>query len=276
MQALIFLINTAFSLYLMVVLLRIWLQWARADFYNPLSQFVVKATNPLIIPLRRILPSIGKIDTASVFLALVLVIAQSICLRYLAFGQVFIVNLMIMTIPLLIREALTLFFWILIIRAIMSWFSQGNNPIEYLMHQLTEPVLRPVRRIIPPIAGLDLSVLIVIIALNGIKQTDTRLDPAILSCVLTSDGNLRLRLYVQPKASRDNWVGLHGDEIKVAITAPPVDGKANSHLQKYLAMCFNVAKSDVEIEKGQLGRHKTVLIRTPQQLPELIKNLLAN
>ena len=75
MQALIFLINTAFSLYLMVVLLRIWLQWARADFYNPLSQFVVKATNPLIIPLRRILPSIGKIDTASVFLALVLVIA---------------------------------------------------------------------------------------------------------------------------------------------------------------------------------------------------------
>jgi len=166
MQALIFLINTAFSLYLMVVLLRIWLQWARADFYNPLSQFVVKATNPLIIPLRRILPSIGKIDTASVFLALVLVIAQSICLRYLAFGQVFIVNLMIMAIPLLIREALTLFFWILIIRAIMSWFSQGNNPIEYLMHQLTEPVLRPVRRIIPPIAGLDLSVLVVIIALN--------------------------------------------------------------------------------------------------------------
>ncbi|MDP5189608.1 DUF167 family protein YggU [Rheinheimera baltica] len=94
--------------------------------------------------------------------------------------------------------------------------------------------------------------------------------------MLTSDGNLRLRLYVQPKASRDNWVGLHGDEIKVAITAPPVDSKANSHLQKYLAMCFNVAKSDVEIEKGQLGRHKTVLIRTPQQLPELIKNLLAN
>jgi len=73
---------------------------------------------------------------------------------------------MIMAIPLLIREALTLFFWILIIRAIMSWFSQGNNPIEYLMHQLTEPVLRPVRRIIPPIAGLDLSVLVVIIALN--------------------------------------------------------------------------------------------------------------
>ncbi|MEH8017913.1 YggT family protein [Rheinheimera muenzenbergensis] len=166
MQALIFLINTAFSLYLMVVLLRIWLQWARADFYNPLSQFVVKATNPVVIPLRRLLPSIGKIDTASVLLALVLVIAQSVCLRYLAFGQVFLPNLLVMALPMLVREALTLFFWVLIIRAIMSWFSQGNNPIEYLMHQLTEPVLRPVRRIIPPIAGLDLSVLVVIIALN--------------------------------------------------------------------------------------------------------------
>ena len=166
MQALIFLINTAFSLYLMVVLLRIWLQWARADFYNPLSQFVVKATNPVVIPLRRLLPSIGKIDTASVLLALVLVIAQSVCLRYLAFGQVFLPNLLVMALPMLVREALTLFFWVLIIRAIMSWFSQGNNPIEYLMHQLTEPALRPVRRIIPPIAGLDLSVLVVIIALN--------------------------------------------------------------------------------------------------------------
>ena len=166
MQALIFIINTAFSLYLMVVLLRIWLQWARADFYNPLSQFVVKVTNPVIIPLRRMLPSIGKIDTASLLLAIVLVVAKSVCLRYLTLGQVFLPNLMVMTLPLMAREALTLFFWVLIIRAIMSWFSQGNHPVEYLLHQLTEPVLRPVRRIIPPIAGLDLSVLVVIIALN--------------------------------------------------------------------------------------------------------------
>ncbi|MDX3774987.1 DUF167 family protein YggU [Chromatiaceae bacterium AAb-1] len=85
---------------------------------------------------------------------------------------------------------------------------------------------------------------------------------------------LLLHLYIQPKASRDDWVGLHGEEIKVAITAPPVDGKANSHLQKFLAKSFNVAKGQVSIEKGELGRHKTVLINSPRQLPPLIQSLL--
>ena len=85
---------------------------------------------------------------------------------------------------------------------------------------------------------------------------------------------LRLRLYIQPKASRDDWVGLYGDEIKVAITAPPVDGKANSHLQKFLAKSFAVAKSQVVIEKGEQSRHKTVLILSPVMLPVLVENQL--
>lgn len=78
---------------------------------------------------------------------------------------------------------------------------------------------------------------------------------------------LVLRLYIQPKASRDNIVGLHGDELKVAITAPPVDGQANAHLVKFLAKQFRVAKSHVVIEKGELGRHKQVKIIHPQQIP---------
>lgn len=85
---------------------------------------------------------------------------------------------------------------------------------------------------------------------------------------------LLLRLYIQPKASRDDWVGLHGDEIKVAITAPPVDGKANSHLQKFLAKSFHVAKSQISIIKGELGRHKTVRIESPQQLPAALQQLI--
>ncbi|MCL7707203.1 DUF167 family protein YggU [Enterobacter kobei] len=76
-----------------------------------------------------------------------------------------------------------------------------------------------------------------------------------------------LRLYIQPKASRDSIIGLHGDELKVAITAPPVDGQANAHLVKYLAKQFRVAKSQVVIEKGELGRHKQVKIIEPQQIP---------
>lgn len=91
---------------------------------------------------------------------------------------------------------------------------------------------------------------------------------------LSGDG-LVLRLYIQPKASRDQIVGLHGDELKVAITAPPVDGQANAHLLKFIAKQFRVAKSQVVIEKGELGRHKQLRISQPQQFPEPVAALLS-
>ncbi|WP_319704261.1 DUF167 family protein YggU [Cronobacter sakazakii] len=88
-----------------------------------------------------------------------------------------------------------------------------------------------------------------------------------MSAVSKTVDGLVLRLYIQPKASRDSIIGLHGDELKVAITAPPVDGQANAHLVKYLAKQFRVAKSQVVIEKGELDRHKQVKIIEPQQIP---------
>ena len=89
-----------------------------------------------------------------------------------------------------------------------------------------------------------------------------------MSAVDVLTDGLVLRLYIQPKASRDSIVGLHGDELKVAITAPPVDGQANAHLIKYLAKQFRVAKSQVILEKGELGRHKQVKIIHPQTIPQ--------
>lgn len=86
--------------------------------------------------------------------------------------------------------------------------------------------------------------------------------------------DLILRLYIQPKASRDNIVGLHGDELKIAITAPPVDGKANAHLTKFLSKQFKVAKGKIVIEKGELGRHKQVRIVAPVQIPQVVNALL--
>lgn len=86
---------------------------------------------------------------------------------------------------------------------------------------------------------------------------------------------LLLRLYIQPKSSRDQLVGLYGDELKVAITAPPVDGQANAHLVKYLAKQFRVAKHQVVIEKGELGRHKQIRILAPRQIPPEVAALLA-
>jgi len=98
-------------------------------------------------------------------------------------------------------------------------------------------------------------------------------DGALSAVSQTSDG-LVLRLYIQPKASRDCIIGLHGDELKVAITAPPIDGKANAHLVKYLAKQFRVAKGQVMVEKGELGRHKQIKIIDPQQIPTEVAALL--
>ena len=86
--------------------------------------------------------------------------------------------------------------------------------------------------------------------------------------------DLLLQLYVQPKASRDQIVGLHGDAVKIAITAPPVEGKANSHIQKLLATLFAVSKSQVELVKGDISRHKQVLINAPFQIPAELASLL--
>lgn len=94
-----------------------------------------------------------------------------------------------------------------------------------------------------------------------------------MSAITLMPGALTIRLYIQPKASRDQIVGLHGDEIKVAITAPPVDGQANAHLVKFIAKQFRVAKSNVVIEKGELGRHKQLHIVNPQQIPAVIAAL---
>ncbi|MDM7859497.1 YggT family protein [Alteromonas sp. ASW11-36] len=169
MNATYFLITTLFNLYLMVVLLRLWLQWVRADFYNPLSQVVVKATQPIVGPLRRVIPSIGRLDTATLLLA----IAVSF-VKLLVVSLVFNLNWnpigILINAPIdVLREGLSLVFWILILRAILSWVSQGSNPIEYVTMQLTEPFLRPIRSVIPPMGGLDLSVLIAIIAIQFIR-----------------------------------------------------------------------------------------------------------
>lgn len=95
-----------------------------------------------------------------------------------------------------------------------------------------------------------------------------------MSAVRWEGEQLLLALLIQPKASRDQFQGLHGDELKLAITAPPVDGQANAHLIKFLAKQFKVAKGQVSLLKGELGRHKLLAIDAPRQIPEAIAQLL--
>ncbi|EKO3993799.1 YggT family protein [Vibrio fluvialis] len=168
MNAMSFLISTLFDIYIMVVILRIWLQAARADFYNPFSQFVVKATQPVVGPLRRVIPSIGSLDLATVLFGYVLCILKYVALILIASrgGVVFSADFLLLGLLSLVKAAGGLLFWVLLLRAILSWVSQGRSPVEYVFHQLTEPMLAPIRRIIPMMGGFDLSVLVLFIALQ--------------------------------------------------------------------------------------------------------------
>ncbi|WP_194757206.1 YggT family protein [Aliidiomarina indica] len=167
----IFLVQTLFDLYIMAVVLRIWMQLARVDYFNPFSQFIVKITSPVLNPLRRLLPTIGRFDLAAAVLALALAGLKIFTIIYMQIGEFpySVLNLTMIAIQSVLVITLQLMFWILIVRAILSWFSQGRNPIEFVFAQLTEPMLAPIRRIIPPIGGLDLSVLVLIIIVQFVR-----------------------------------------------------------------------------------------------------------
>ncbi|OEF27745.1 YggT family protein [Vibrio rumoiensis] len=167
MNSLNFLVSTVFDLYIMVVILRVWLQMARADFYNPFSQFVVKATQPIVGPLRRVIPSIGNIDLATILFAYVLSVLKFITLILISNGQlVFDMTFLIWGGLSLLKAIGGLLFWILLMRAILSWVSQGRSPVEFVMVQLTEPLLAPIRKILPAMGGFDLSVLVLFLILQ--------------------------------------------------------------------------------------------------------------
>ena len=166
-QATSFLIGTLIDLYTTAVMLRLLLQWARADFYNPVCQFLVKVTNPLLIPIRRVIPSIGRLDTASVILMLAL---QALATWIIAqISQMDMAPVQILTYALIkLGVTLLMTYFILIIAiVVLSWIgARARHPLVPLLYQLTEPVLRPFRRFVPPIAGIDLSPLFALIMIR--------------------------------------------------------------------------------------------------------------
>ena len=166
-RALTYLISTVFDLYIVAVILRLILQWVRADFYNPLSQFLVKITSPLLVPLRRVIPSIGRLDTAAVVLALALEVTSLFIISQINSLSLAWPQLILLAITKLLMAVLWLYFFLILAVVILSWVGgQLRHPIIPLMYQLTEPVLRPLRKLIPPIAGMDLSPLFAIIAIR--------------------------------------------------------------------------------------------------------------
>lgn len=170
MNAAVFLVDTIFHLYLLVVMLRFLLQVMRADFYNPLSQFVVKATNPPLVFLRRFIPGFGGIDISAIFLMLIIQIAAIYAVSAVL-GAIppFLAVLPIAFVKLILL-ALDIFFFMILVQVILSWVNPGGyNPVIGVLTSLTEPLLGPVRRRLPPIGGFDLSPMVVLIGLKVVS-----------------------------------------------------------------------------------------------------------
>lgn len=146
----VFLIQVLFGAYILVVMLRFLLQLVKADFYNPVSQFIVKVTSPVLIYLRRIIPGLGGIDLASIFLMWILKTIELALIIALA-GLPISPMVFAWAIPELIKLAFNVFIFSILIQVILSWVNPGAyNPVTALIDSLTEPVLRPARNILPP------------------------------------------------------------------------------------------------------------------------------
>lgn len=165
------LIQSLGSLFLFLVMLRLLLQISRADFYNPASQMVVKVTNPLLRPLRRIIPSIGGFDTASAVLALAVQLVIFIALLMINFGSIPNPLLLILWSFIGCLAMLAeMYFYIVMAGIILSWVAAGNyHPMIILIQQLTEPALAPFRKILPSMGGLDFSPIFLFIAINIVQ-----------------------------------------------------------------------------------------------------------
>ena len=166
-NALTFLVQVAFGVYILILMLRVLLQVLRADYYNPLSQLVVRLTEPVLAPLRRIVPRVGRIEGGAVLVMLGAQMAEF----WLVYGvkgvEPSIAGLAVVSAAELLELATTVFFWAILIRVILSWVNPGlRHPASDVVHSLTEPVLEPARRALPVMGGFDLSPILVLIGLQ--------------------------------------------------------------------------------------------------------------
>ncbi|NIR29140.1 MAG: YggT family protein [Gammaproteobacteria bacterium] len=162
-----FLVGTLFGLYILIVMLRFLFQVVRADFYNDISQFVVKLTEPLLRPLRGFVPGLAGTDLSPVVLMLALKVLE-LWLTYRVIGHsANLTGLFVLSAGELLSLAINVFFFSILIQVILSWVNPGAyNPVISILYSLNEPLLGPARRLIPPLGGLDLSPIAVIIALQ--------------------------------------------------------------------------------------------------------------
>ena len=161
-----FLVRTLFELVIFVVMVRYFLQLFHANFFNPITQSLVKLTNPVLNPLRNVLPKSRRHDFASLLVTLVLMVWV---LGLMSVGHVSVAALLFNSLYFIFLLVTDLFFWTILMRAIASWIGNGRSPGVALLEDLTDPILRPVQKILPPLGGIDLSPLAVLIAIQVLQ-----------------------------------------------------------------------------------------------------------
>ncbi|MBI3900397.1 MAG: YggT family protein [Gammaproteobacteria bacterium] len=192
-QAALFLIQVVFGFYTLLVLLRFLFQLARASFYNPISQFIVALTNPLLKPLRRLIPGMLGIDWAAVVLLVALMVLEIYLTSWLYGFTPAITAVIVLTVARLIRLTVYVYLVAIFARAVMSWINPygERHPLGDLLAGLTEPLLFPARRMIPSPQGIDLSPLVVSVLLiltlmlivQPIMDLSFTLDPRLASVI---------------------------------------------------------------------------------------------
>jgi len=171
MQALLFVLDSLITLVVIAYLLRVLMPLVRADFRSPIGQAVMKLTDPLVMPLRRVLPPAGRVDLASVVALLIVQIVGALLLRLVAGGGFDLGSVIVQGLFSLLHTVLQFYSIAIVIYAMLSWVAPGTfSPANQLLSRICEPLLSPVRRVIPPLGGLDLSALFVLIGLQALQR----------------------------------------------------------------------------------------------------------
>lgn len=168
-QALAFLVELAGNLAVMLLLVRLLLQALNADYYNPISQAVARVTAPLLTPLRRVVPSRPRVNGPALVALVVVQLLMVYLLAAVAGYAPTLPGALVMTVARLLWTLALLYIGLLIARAVASWFPAARGPALHLVAQLTEPLLGPVRRVLPPAGGMDWSVLVVLVGIELVR-----------------------------------------------------------------------------------------------------------
>ncbi|MDH5392335.1 MAG: YggT family protein [Gammaproteobacteria bacterium] len=176
---LIFIISTLFHLYAFALVLRFVLQWVKADFYNPLTQFIVKITTPAVKPAKQIIPGYNGMDIATLVVCYLVLALSQFIVQTLGGLPLSALSVFIMAITDMVSLLIDVFFYAILVQALISWINpQSYNPISQVLASVTAPVLRPVQKFIPPLGGMDISP---IFAMIGLKVIEMLVNPIFYS-----------------------------------------------------------------------------------------------